>query len=77
MITEEEKVEKIKQAFFEYAKENELSAFNTSNYFARQIMLDESFFLRRKAIDDLIESGDMVVDGEKWVIKNLDFLAIK
>jgi len=37
-IREDEKVEKIKQSFFEYAKDNELSAFDTSNYFARQIM---------------------------------------
>jgi len=54
MITEEEKVEKIKQSFFEYAKEHELSAFDTSNYFARQIIPDESFFLKRTVIDDLI-----------------------
>jgi hypothetical protein len=33
MITEEEKIQEIKQAFFEYAKENELSAFNTPYYF--------------------------------------------
>jgi superfamily II DNA/RNA helicase len=39
MKRKEEKVEKIKQAFFEYAKDNELSAFDTSNYFARQIMI--------------------------------------
>lgn len=82
MITEEEKVEKIKQSFFEYAKEHELSAFDTSNYFARQIIpdesfSDESFFLKRTVIDDLIKSGDMVVDSGKWVIKNLDFLTFK
>lgn len=41
MITEEEKVENIKQVFFEYARDNELSAFDTSNYFARQILPDE------------------------------------
>jgi hypothetical protein len=32
-MTEEE----IKQAFLEYAKNNELSAFNTSYYFAKQM----------------------------------------
>jgi len=72
MRTEEEKVEKIKQAFFEYAKENELSAFDTSNYFARQILPEESFYLRRSVIENLIESGDMVADNGKWVIKNLE-----
>ncbi len=72
MTTGTEKVERIKQAFFEYAKENELSAFDTSSYFARQILPDESFILRRKVIEDLIESGNMVADIGKWIIKNME-----
>jgi hypothetical protein len=52
MATEEERVQEIRQAFFEYAKENELSAFDTSGYFARQILPDESFFLKAKVIEN-------------------------
>jgi len=77
MTTEEEQVEIIKQAFFEYAKENELSAFDTSNCFARQILPEASFFLKRKVIDDLIESGNMVADSGKWIIRNMDSLGFK
>jgi hypothetical protein len=50
MKTEEEKAQGIRQAFFEYAKENELSAFDTSGYFARQFLPTESFFLKVKVI---------------------------
>jgi hypothetical protein len=60
MATEKEKVEKIKQVFFEYARENELSAFDTSSYFARQILPDESFVLRRKVIENPIELGALL-----------------
>jgi len=35
MATEEERKEEIKNAFFEYTKENKLSAFDTPGYFAR------------------------------------------
>jgi hypothetical protein len=43
MKTEEEKAQEIRQAFFEYAKENEFSAFDTSGYFARRFLPAESF----------------------------------
>lgn len=72
MTTEEEKIQEIRQALFEYAKENELSSFDTSHYFAKQFLPDEPFFLKRTVIADMIESGNMVVDNGKWVIKNLD-----
>lgn len=75
MTTDDEKIQEIKQAFFEYAKQNELSAFDTSNYFVKQIIpddLNESFFLWKSVIDDLIDSGIMVRDNGKWVIKNLE-----
>jgi hypothetical protein len=71
MTTEEGKVREIRRAFFKYAKENELSAFDTSGYFARQILPGKSFFLKVKVIDNLIESGGMVMVNRKWVIKNL------
>jgi hypothetical protein len=38
--------QKIMKAFFEYAQDNELSAFNTSYYFAKQILPDESLLLK-------------------------------
>jgi len=69
MATEEERKEEIKNAFFEYTKENKLSAFDTPGYFARQILPDESFLLKANVIEDLIESGVMVMRGEKWIIK--------
>ncbi len=44
-MTEEDKIKEIRHAFFEYAKENELSAFDTPYYFAKQLLPDESFNL--------------------------------
>jgi hypothetical protein len=64
-MTEEE----IKRAFLEYAKKNELSAFNTPYYFAKQILPDESLFLKQCVIEELKEAGIMVVSNKKWVIK--------
>ena len=69
MATEEERKEKIKKAFFEYAAHNTLSAFDTPGYFARQILPEESFFLKANVISDLIESGFMIMRSERWVIK--------
>lgn len=43
MPTEEERKEKIKQAFFQYAQEHELPNINTPSYYARQFLPDESF----------------------------------
>jgi hypothetical protein len=68
MVTEEERKEEIKKAFFEYAAHNTLSAFDTSGYFARQILPDKSFFLKANLIQYLIDSGVMVMRGEKWII---------
>lgn len=68
MSTEEKRVQEIKKAFFEYAKHNELLAVDTPGYFARQILPDESFFLKANAIQDLIDSGVMIMRGEKWII---------
>ena len=70
MATEEERKEEIEKSFFEYAAHNTLSAFDTPGYFARQILPQESFFLKADVIQDLIDSGVMVIRGEKWIIKN-------
>ena len=69
MTTEEERKEEIKKAFCEYAAHNTLSAFDTPGYFARQILLEESFFFKANVIQELIESGVMVMRGERWIIK--------
>ena len=69
MAKEEERKEEIKKAFFEYAAQNTLSAFDTAGYFARQILPDEPFFLKATVINELIEAGVMVMRGEKWIIK--------
>ena len=69
MATEEERKEEIKKAFFEYAENNTLSSFDGPGYFARQILPEESFFLKANVIQDLIESGVMAMRGERWIIK--------
>ena len=38
MTMEEERLQEIRKAFLEYTKENELSAFDTPHYFAKQIL---------------------------------------
>ena len=71
MTTEEERIQEIKKAFLEYAKENELSAFDTPQYFAKQILPNVSFILKIKVIGDLIESKMMVEDNKRLFIKNM------
>lgn len=65
----EERKQKIMRAFFEYARDNELPAFNTSYFFARQILPDESIVLKHCIIMCFIESGGMQMVDEKWIIK--------
>jgi len=65
MVTEEE----IRKAFFEYAEHNELSAYDTPGYYARQILPEAPFFAKAKVIADLIESGVMVIRGDHWFIR--------
>jgi transcriptional regulator of met regulon len=65
MATEEE----IKQTFLEYAKQNELSAYDTPHYFAGQFLPNESFFMKQKVIEDLIKAEIMRMTGVKWIIK--------
>ena len=69
MVTEEERKEEIKKAFFEYAAHNTLLACDTPGYFARQILPEESFFFKANVIADLIESKVMVIGGDRWFIK--------
>lgn len=71
MDPEEQRKEEIKRAFLEYAKNNELSAFNTISYYARQFLPEESFFLKRQVINELIDSGVLVIENEKYVIKKV------
>ena len=65
----EEREQKIRTAFFEYARDNELPAFNTSYYFARQILPDESIVLKHCIVTCLILSETMQIVDEKWIIK--------
>jgi hypothetical protein len=71
MTTEDERRLEIVQALREYSKSTDLSAFYTPHYFSRQIVPDESYFLKCEVISNLIESGIMVMVGEKWVIKDM------
>lgn len=66
------KVQEIRQAFFEYAKNNVLSVFVTPNCFAKQILPNESFLLKKKVINDLIVSGILIKFNETWILKNVD-----
>ena len=68
MATEEEREKEIKKAFFEYAEHKELSACDTSGYYARQILPDAPFFAKANVIAYLIESGVMVIRGNRWFI---------
>jgi hypothetical protein len=69
MATEEERKQAVKKAFLEYAKDHELFAVETPGYYARLILPDEHFFFKANVIANMIESGEMVVRGEKWIIK--------
>ena len=53
MKTEEEKAQEIRQAYFEYAKENEHSAFDTSGYFARRFARRIFFDLYKSLVVNL------------------------
>ena len=65
MVTEEE----IRKAFFEYAAHNELLSIDTPGYYARQILPNAPFFAKANVIADLIESGVMVIRGDRWFIR--------
>lgn len=65
------KVHEIRQAFFEYAKDKVFSAFVTPNFFAKQILPDESFLLKKKVINDLIVLKILIKANETWIIKNM------
>jgi hypothetical protein len=65
----EAREEKIVTAFFEYARDNELPVFNTSYYFARQILPDESIVLKYCILTCLLESRGMQIVDEKKIIE--------
>ena len=66
------KVQEIRQAFFKYANDKVFLASVTSNFFAKHILPDESFFLKKKVIDDLIVLKILIKVNETWVIKNME-----
>lgn len=69
MPTEEERKEKIKQAFLQYAHSHEMPDINTMSFYARQFLPDESFFLKRGVLNELIGSGVMISINGKWIIR--------
>jgi hypothetical protein len=73
MTTEEEKSQEIRKAFLQYAKENELTAFATPYYLAKQFLPDESLFLKMQIIRDLIDTGILKMIKEKWIITNTGY----
>jgi len=70
--TQKFKENQIFKALLDYASKNELSAFDTPSYFARQILPEESFFLKVKVISDLIELDIMIMDKEKRIIRDVE-----
>ena len=70
MPTEEERKQIIKLAFLEYAQEHELPDINTMSFYARQFLPDESFFLKRQVLSELIESRVMISGNGKWIFKS-------
>jgi hypothetical protein len=69
LLSEEERAQEIRKVFLEYARQNELSAFNTAYYFAKQILPEEDLFLKMRVIENLKEAGIMQIRGDKWIIK--------
>ncbi len=65
----EAREQKIRHAFFEYARDSELPVFNTSYYFARQILPDESIVLKHCIVTCLLDSGGMQIVDENWIIE--------
>lgn len=65
----EAREQKIRHAFLEYARDNELPVFNTSYYFARQILPEESIVLKHCIVTCLLESGGMQIVDENWIIE--------
>jgi len=40
------------------------------SFYARQFLPEESFFLKRDVLNELIEAGVMVSRKGKWILKN-------
>jgi uncharacterized protein affecting Mg2+/Co2+ transport len=76
MAAEEERILKIKKAFLEYAKRNELSAFVTPYYLAKQFLPEESLFLKMEVIQNLINVGIVKIIKEKWIITNTGYQSL-
>jgi hypothetical protein len=67
MAAEDERLQEIRKVFFEYAKGNELPAFGTPYFFAKQFLPNESLFLKMQVIRYLIDSRVMKIVNEKWI----------
>jgi hypothetical protein len=65
----EEREENIRQAFFEYVRDKELPASNTSYFFARQILPTESILLKHCVITCLLDCGDTKIEGDNRIIQ--------
>ncbi|WP_410510117.1 hypothetical protein RSJ42_08365 [Methanosarcina hadiensis] len=59
-------VERIVKAFLDYASKNDLSAFDTAHFFARQIQSEESYFLKKRVICLIINFGVLVIENESY-----------
>jgi hypothetical protein len=59
-------VESIIKAFLDYASKNDLPAFCTSHFFARQIQSEEPYFLRKRIICLMMASRVLVVENESY-----------
>jgi hypothetical protein len=76
MAAEENIILKIKKAFLEYAKRNELSAFSTPYFLAKQFLPEESLFLKMEVIQKLIDAGIVKIIKDKWVITNTGYQSL-
>jgi hypothetical protein len=76
MAAEDPKILKIKIAFLQYAKKNELSAFSTPYYLAKQILPEESLFLKMEIIQNLIDAGIIKIIKDKWIITNTGYQSL-
>ncbi|WP_424353536.1 hypothetical protein [Methanosarcina mazei] len=59
-------VESIVKTFVDYASKNDLSAFDTAHFFATHIQSEESYFLKKRVIYLMINSGVLVIKNESY-----------
>jgi hypothetical protein len=59
-------VEAIIKAFLDYASKNDLPTFDTAHFFATHIQSEESYFLKKRVICLMINSGVFVIKNENY-----------